>query len=557
MAKGPRHATVPYPRDVRQQLPTIQEEHPEVEDEIYPEVEEEQQHEQEEAADEAELPSAYFDVEDPTGDTDMDEETRASISDIPPEVKLQVRRCHRNLGHCSQNALLRIMRLGGASEQHMRYGRAWRCPTCERRQAPGKRRVASSWPRPKRFGELVGLDVKELKDIDEKSYLALNVLDMATKFSTLVLLPDGASRSVTAAFMQNWVHWAGVPGKVVVDAGTEFKKDFTEAMNNVGVSMRVVPTETPWQHGATERHGAVLGDIVGTVVQECNVSGREAMAMTCAAASLAKNRRPDRSGFSPRVRVFGMAETLPGSVLDSWLGEADGAPNNVAVHDAALSSDQVQDSFRIRAAALAALEKLDANDKWRRAIVADFRPTPDPFHPGECVFYWRSKKTFGNMKSRGTRRFERWWGPAVVIGQERGPDGETDEAYWIVHNGNLMVVAPQHLRRATAEERLASEVLAQVMEDYGNMSNEVERGQHTFEDLRHQEQGLPVVTSASDAPRGSEEPAPERPVPGTPAASRAPTDEVDSPEPEELPELGEEEVVPEHNEEEVVQEHDQ
>ena len=137
-----------------------------------------------------------------------------------------------------------------------------------------------------------------------------------------------------------------------------------------------------------------------------------------------------------------------------------------------------------------------------------------------------------------------------MIGQERKPDGETDEAYWVVHNGNLMVVAPQHLRRATAEERLASEVLAQVMEDYGTMSSEIERGQHTFEDLRHQGTNLPVLPGApEEAPARTEEPAPERPAPSTPlAAARAPTEAEDSPEPEVMPELGEEEVVPVHNE---------
>ena len=39
---------------------------------------------------------------------------------------------------------------------------------------------------------------------------------------------------------------------MIVDAGTEFKKDFLAACEAMGISLRVVPTETPWQHGSIE-----------------------------------------------------------------------------------------------------------------------------------------------------------------------------------------------------------------------------------------------------------------------------------------------------------------
>eukprot|EP00969_Alexandrium_andersonii_P133330 5896167-Alexandrium_andersonii.AAC.1 len=62
---------------------------------------------------------------------------------------------------------------------------------------------------------------------------------------------------------------------------------------------------------------------------------------------------------------------------------------------------------------MAALERLDASDKWRRAILADRRPPTEHWEPGSCVYFWRTSRTRTNLKRRGARLLERWIGPAV------------------------------------------------------------------------------------------------------------------------------------------------
>ena len=42
--------------------------------------------------------------------------------------------------------------------------------------------------------------------------------------------------------------------------------------------------------------------------------------------------------------------------------------------------------------------------------------------------------------------------------------GPQRQAYWINHRGYLLLVAPQHLRMATSEERLAHETVAQLLQ---------------------------------------------------------------------------------------------
>ena len=77
----------------------------------------------------------------------------------------------------------------------------------------------------------------------------------------------------------------------------------------------VIATEAPWQTGMCERHGAVLASIIDASVEQLNVVGYEEMSQAMTAATVAKNRRPDRTGFSARSRVFGADETLPASVI--------------------------------------------------------------------------------------------------------------------------------------------------------------------------------------------------------------------------------------------------
>eukprot|EP00969_Alexandrium_andersonii_P070251 3100524-Alexandrium_andersonii.AAC.1 len=66
---------------------------------------------------------------------------------------MQVRRAHRSLGHCGRQALCRLIRLAGLSDQHLEYAKRWRCEVCDRRAAPEKTRVATSFRKASFFGQ--------------------------------------------------------------------------------------------------------------------------------------------------------------------------------------------------------------------------------------------------------------------------------------------------------------------------------------------------------------------------------------------------------------------
>ena len=96
------------------------------------------------------------------------------------------------------------------------------------------------------------------------------------------------------------------------------------------------------------------------------------------------------------MRVFGTPENIPGSVLQSYVGEG---AMDMPVHGAIEKDPDMARACRIRAAAAATLERLDCSDALRRALRADHRSNPAPF----CR---ESRSTFGGAHARKEGTFE-------------------------------------------------------------------------------------------------------------------------------------------------------
>ena len=131
-------------------------------------------------------------------------------------------------------------------------------------------------------------------------------------------------------------------------------------------------------------------------------------------ATMSKNRRPGKGGYSPRTMVFGVDERLIASGLNHYLEE----PDDAAV--SAAGSDPVyRRSMEIRKAAMKAITELDHSEKWAAALKYPSRSdVPNFFLPGAQVFFY-SAGTKKNRKGRSSRSTPgNWHGPAVVIGTE-------------------------------------------------------------------------------------------------------------------------------------------
>ena len=58
------------------------------------------------------------------------------MGSLPRELKLAIKRVHENLGHASQAAMLRALRIAKASETAVKACRLFRCPACPRLLEP-------------------------------------------------------------------------------------------------------------------------------------------------------------------------------------------------------------------------------------------------------------------------------------------------------------------------------------------------------------------------------------------------------------------------------------
>ena len=155
-------------------------------------------------------------------------------------------------------------------------------------------------------------------------------------------------------------------------------------MRKLGTHFNLIALEAPWQNGMVERHGGVLGDIISVTVMETGATGFQQMKDVAIHSSMAKNRRPGKTGHSPRTMVFGVDERLVASGLNHYLEEPD---------DAAISNSQADSvwtkSMEIRKAAMKSVIELDHSEKWAAAIKFPSRTEfPNFYLPGEQVFFY-------------------------------------------------------------------------------------------------------------------------------------------------------------------------
>ena len=149
--------------------------------------------------------------------------------------------------------------------------------------------------------------------------------------------------TVAKAFRKNWWSTFGAPIEIVHDQGREFSREFQAHLERCGATVRVTPADTPWHNSLVERHGQVLGEIVEASVEGSQIEGHDEMKLAAISAASAKNRTPDRAGYSARSRVFKTEERWPGAVIDHVLEGENPAELCRAVSDPWFKSE-VQES---------------------------------------------------------------------------------------------------------------------------------------------------------------------------------------------------------------------
>ena len=116
----------------------------------------------------------------PSGDVEMTPVDQTQQSEDANLLKI-VAQFDVNVGHPSDDALARAMRLSGGSDESIQAALKVRCTACERLTDPSPV-PAASLRRWRKFGQCVALDLFMFADITGQNGLFLNMLDMASHY---------------------------------------------------------------------------------------------------------------------------------------------------------------------------------------------------------------------------------------------------------------------------------------------------------------------------------------------------------------------------------------
>ena len=157
----------------------------------------------------------------------------------------------------------------------------------------------------KDFNETIGMDLKVYNGI---LFLHFYIVDNATRFSAAYVLSSKHKEVVIDTFFKHWVSLFDGPQNILSDNGREFNDELFRDMGEL-LNIRILCTaaESPWQNGMTERHHAIIENMIDRIIEDVNFSTEVALAW----AVSAKNAIRNVYGYSVNQLVYGCNPNFP------------------------------------------------------------------------------------------------------------------------------------------------------------------------------------------------------------------------------------------------------
>ena len=345
---------------------------------------------------------------------------------IAPEVKSSLKRLHQNMGHPSNLDLARHLRLAGADPTVVEACKRLRCQVCHRNQRGASAKPATL-PNLLEFNQLVAVDAFYVYDCEGEKVELMMVVDVGTGFVSAGLLQGHSGATMESSFCSIWSNTFGAPGTMIVDLESGLQAGLGRFSEWHGTKIRPIAGQAHWQNGTVERAIRTWKEIWGRLVDEWSASSEEA-GMIITAANTAMNTLRRETGFSPSQAVWGRDPQLPEDLK--------GTPQDDHVEHIISHDRQRAREHSLRISAKEAFFKAQNDSRLRRSLLQRSRVAGPELQQGAHVFFYRKPKNNKNWE---------WHGPGVIIGRE-GPN------YWVSFAGRCHLVAPEHLRTASAEE---------------------------------------------------------------------------------------------------------
>lgn len=257
-----------------------------------------------------------------------------------PDNKItdSIRRLHNNLGHPTNQQLVRVLKHGGASEAALTAARSFSCDHCKALKSPTVAHPAQTH-RVVEFNALVGVDVKYLRGwLTNQKIPALNILDHASSMQIVVpIFQRETAKIILKTFMERWVSWAGVPQEIVLDPARANVADaFTTVLEQGGATFKLTAADAHWQLGKTEVHGGWFSKILDKILMEHSPTTQEEW-IECVNSAHCKNQLIQVYGMTPSQFVFGKNPRVPENLLDEPL---EVVPATASLYEEKLQSDK-------------------------------------------------------------------------------------------------------------------------------------------------------------------------------------------------------------------------
>ena len=350
---------------------------------------------------------------------------------LSKEEQAWLLKLHRNLGHPGQGKLSEFCRQLKCPEHIIAGIPDLRCSTCQESRGPVIARP-SAIHETCDFGDVVSMDAIQWTNSQGQQFFFYHFIDQSTMFHTATIAPSHTSEEACKALLTGWFNWAGPPGLLCFDAGSELNsEDFGNFLQRHGVRSRTCAVDAHWQNARIERHGGILQLMLNKMDKENPIQAYDQLAVALSHATSTKNQWSRHRGYPPEMLVFGKGVRIPGSITSD---------PTVSAHAVAISNLPDGARFRqdlaTREAARKAFAEVDNDQSLRRAIVQRSRPNRGFYEKGDWVMIWKKK---GEADGQ-------WIGPMHVIIQE------SHHVIWVTRQNKLYRVAPEHVRSLTAFE---------------------------------------------------------------------------------------------------------
>ena len=358
---------------------------------------------------------------------------------ISPEVRSSLKRLHQNLGHPTNIDLARHLRFAGADATVVQACKRLRCEVCHRRQR-GSSAKPATLPNLLEFNQLVAVDAFYVYDTEGEKVELMMAVDVGTGFVSAGLLQGHSAVTMEASFCSIWCNTFGAPGTLIVDLESGLQAGLGRFSEWHGTKIRPIAGQAHWQNGTVERAIRTWKEIWGRLVDEWTATVDEA-GMIITATNAAMNTLRRESGFSPSQAVWGRDPRLPEEVKGT---PQDDHVEHIISHDRLRAREH-----SLRISAKEAYFKVQNDARLRRSLLQRSRVAGPELQQGDHVFFYRKPKNNKNWE---------WHGPGVIIGRE-GPNT------WVSFAGRCHLVAPEHLRTASAEELGAAFTMRTTQDD--------------------------------------------------------------------------------------------